>query len=143
NVNVVGTFDVIRNVVPRMAAREPGPDGERGLIVNTGSLAGLEGQTGQTGYGASKGAVVALTLPLARDLAPLGIRVMCICPAAMDTPMVHAYPEEMQARLRTLHLFPKRLGTAEDFAALVRTSMEQPMLNGSVLRLDAGTHLGG
>ncbi len=140
-VNVIGTFDVIRNIAPRMAAREPGPDGERGLVVNTGSLAGLEGQAGQTGYGASKGAVVALTLPLARDLAPLGIRVLCICPAAMDTPMVRAYPEEVQARLSTLHLFPKRLGTAEDFAALVRTIMEQPMLNGSVIRLDAGTHL--
>jgi 3-hydroxyacyl-CoA dehydrogenase/3-hydroxy-2-methylbutyryl-CoA dehydrogenase len=142
-VNVIGTFDVIRNVAPRMATREPGSDGERGLIVNTGSLAGLEGQAGQTGYGASKGAVVALTLPLARDLAPLGIRVLCICPAAMDTPMVRAYPEETQARLSTLHLFPKRLGTAEDFAALVRATMEQPMLNGSVIRLDAGTHLGG
>jgi 3-hydroxyacyl-CoA dehydrogenase/3-hydroxy-2-methylbutyryl-CoA dehydrogenase len=142
-VNVIGTFDVIRNVAPRMAARQPGADGERGLIVNTGSLAGLEGQAGQTGYGASKGAVVALTLPLARDLAPLGIRVLCICPAAMDTPMVHAYPEEAQARLSTLHLFPKRLGTAQDFAALVRSTMEQPMLNGSVIRLDAGTHLGG
>lgn len=142
DVNVVGTFDVIRNVAPRMAAREPGPDGERGLIVNTGSLAGLEGQAGQTAYGASKGALVALTLPLARDLAPLGIRVLCICPAAMDTPMVGAYPEAMQQRLKTLHLFPKRLGTAADFAALVRSAIEQPMLNGSVIRLDAGTHLG-
>jgi len=142
-VNVMGTFDVIRNVAPRIASREPGRDGERGLIVNTGSLAGLEGQTGQTGYGASKGAVIALTLPLARDLAPLGIRVLCICPAAMDTPMLNAYPEEVQARLSTLHLFPKRLGTPHDFAALVRAMMEQPMLNGSVIRLDAGTHLGG
>ncbi len=140
-VNVIGTFDVIRNVAPRMASREPGQDGERGVIVNTGSLAGLEGQTGQTGYGASKGAVVALTLPLARDLAPLGIRVLCICPAAMDTPMVKAYPEEVQSRLSTLHLFPKRLGTPNDFAGLVRATMEQPMLNGSVIRLDAGTHL--
>jgi 3-hydroxyacyl-CoA dehydrogenase/3-hydroxy-2-methylbutyryl-CoA dehydrogenase len=140
-VNLIGTFDVVRNVVRRMAQQEPGQDGERGLIVNTASIAGIEGQVGQAAYASSKGGVIALTLPLARELGPLGIRVMCIAPGIMDTPMLAGLSDERRARLVDVHVFPKRLGQPEDFARLVRSFMEQPMLNGEVVRLDAAARL--
>jgi 3-hydroxyacyl-CoA dehydrogenase/3-hydroxy-2-methylbutyryl-CoA dehydrogenase len=142
DVNLVGTFDVIRHVASRMAANEPGEDGERGLIVNVASIAGYEGQAGQAAYTASKGAIIALTLQLARDLARYGIRVMAIAPGMMDTAMAAAIDEPHRQALVDLSVFPKRMGTPKDFAGLVRTFMENTMINGEVVRLDAATRLG-
>jgi 3-hydroxyacyl-CoA dehydrogenase / 3-hydroxy-2-methylbutyryl-CoA dehydrogenase len=142
NVNLIGLFDVTRHAAARMAANEPAADGERGLIVNVGSIAGIEGQVGQAAYAASKGGVLALTLPLARDLAPLGIRVMAVAPGIMDTPMLAGVSEDRRQALADIHVFPKRLGTPADFARLVRSLMENTMLNGEIVRLDAATRLG-
>jgi 3-hydroxyacyl-CoA dehydrogenase/3-hydroxy-2-methylbutyryl-CoA dehydrogenase len=142
DVNLVGLFDVVRQVAAQMARNAPSDEGERGLIVNVASIAGIEGQVGQAAYAASKGGVIALTLPLARDLARQGIRVMAVAPGIMDTPMLAGVDERRRAALIDIHVFPKRLGTAEDFAAVVRTFMETTMLNGEVVRLDAATRLG-
>jgi 3-hydroxyacyl-CoA dehydrogenase / 3-hydroxy-2-methylbutyryl-CoA dehydrogenase len=141
-VNLVGLYDVVRNAARHMADNEPGVDGERGVIVNVASIAAMEGQVGQTAYSASKGGIVALTLPLARDLAPLGIRVLGIAPGIMDTAMVAGLDETRRQGLIDLNLFPKRLGRPDDFAALVRTFLETTMFNGEVVRLDAATRLG-
>jgi len=141
DVNLTGSFDVIRNVAKAMTDNAPGEDGERGLIVNVASAAGLEGQTGQAAYTASKGAILALTLQLARDLSVWGIRVMSVAPGIMDTPMLAGIDDERRAALVDLHVFPKRLGTPEDFSALVRTFMEVTLLNGEFVRLDAATRL--
>lgn len=140
-INLVGLFDVVRNAAGAMARNEPGADGERGLIVNTASIAGIEGQTGQAAYAASKGGVIALTLPLARDLAQWGIRVLTICPGIMDTAMLAGVDDERRSALIDLHVFPKRLGVPDDFAQLVRGFMTNTMLNGDVVRLDAATRL--
>ncbi|WIX75075.1 SDR family NAD(P)-dependent oxidoreductase [Amycolatopsis carbonis] len=140
-INLVGAFDVLRHAVAVMARNEPGPDGERGLIVNVSSAAALEGQAGQAAYSASKGGLVALTLPLARDLAIWGIRVMTVCPGIMDTGMLAGADEKRRAALMDLHVFPKRLGRPEDFARLVTSFMENELLNGEVVRLDAATRL--
>ncbi|MEV8612608.1 SDR family NAD(P)-dependent oxidoreductase [Amycolatopsis sp. NPDC051373] len=140
-INLVGAFDVLRHAVAAMARNEPGPDGERGLIVNVSSAAALEGQAGQAAYSASKGGLVALTLPLARDLAIWGIRVMTLCPGIMDTGMLAGADETRRAALMDLHVFPKRLGRPEDFARLVASFMENELLNGEVVRLDAATRL--
>ncbi|WP_432845369.1 SDR family NAD(P)-dependent oxidoreductase [Amycolatopsis sp. CA-161197] len=140
-INLVGAFDVLRHAVAVMARNEPGPDGERGLIVNVSSAAALEGQAGQAAYSASKGGLVALTLPLARDLAIWGIRVMTVCPGIMDTGMLAGADEKRRAALVDLHVFPKRLGRPEDFARLVTSFMENELLNGEVVRLDAATRL--
>jgi 3-hydroxyacyl-CoA dehydrogenase / 3-hydroxy-2-methylbutyryl-CoA dehydrogenase len=141
DVNLTGTFDVLRHAALAMSANEPGESGERGLVVNVASIAGLEGQVGQAAYAASKGGVIALTLPLARDLAAWGIRVMTVAPGIMDTPMLAGLDERRRAALVDVHVFPKRLGTPEDFARLVRSLMENTMLNGDVVRLDAATRL--
>lgn len=141
DVNLIGTFDVVRHAALAMTANEPGESGERGLVVNVASIAGFEGQTGQAAYAASKGGVIALTLPLARDLALWGIRVMTVAPGIMDTPMLAGLDERRKAALIDLHVFPKRLGTPADFALLVRGLMENTMLNGDVVRLDAATRL--
>jgi 3-hydroxyacyl-CoA dehydrogenase / 3-hydroxy-2-methylbutyryl-CoA dehydrogenase len=140
-INVVGMFDVIRHAVRHMATNQPAEDGERGMIVNVASIAGIEGQAGQAAYSASKGAVVALTLPLARDLASWNIRVMTIAPGMMDTPMLDGIGEARREALVDLHVFPKRLGRPEDFASLVRSFVENTLLNGEVVRLDAGARL--
>jgi 3-hydroxyacyl-CoA dehydrogenase/3-hydroxy-2-methylbutyryl-CoA dehydrogenase len=140
-VNLVGMFDVIRNVAGAMAANEPGPDGERGAIVNVASIAAFEGQVGQAAYSASKGGVVAMTLPLARDLAALGIRVNAVAPGIMDTPLLADAPSDLKQALAGIHVFPKRLGTPEDFAHLVQSIVENPLLNGEVIRLDAGARM--
>ncbi|MFI5609961.1 SDR family NAD(P)-dependent oxidoreductase [Amycolatopsis sp. NPDC051903] len=140
-INLVGAFDVLRHAVAVMARNEPGPDGERGLIVNVSSAAALEGQAGQAAYSASKGGLVALTLPLARDLALWGIRVLTVCPGIMDTGMLAGADEKRRAALMDLHVFPKRLGRPEDFARLVASFMENELLNGEVVRLDAATRL--
>jgi 3-hydroxyacyl-CoA dehydrogenase/3-hydroxy-2-methylbutyryl-CoA dehydrogenase len=141
DVNLIGLFDVLRHVAAAMTRNEPGEDGERGLIVNIASIAGLEGQVGQASYAASKGGVIALTLPLARDLASWGIRVMCICPGVMDTPMLAGASDELRAALADINVFPKRLGRPDDVAGLVRTFMEHTYLNGDVVRVDAATRL--
>lgn len=140
-VNLIGAFDVLRNCARVMTANEPNEDGERGLIVNVASIAAFEGQVGQAAYSASKGGLVAMTLPLARDLAGYGIRVMTIAPGMMDTPMLAGMGEEMKNALASLHVFPKRLGTPDDFASLVVAFMENPLLNGEVVRMDAGARM--
>ncbi|ASR37672.1 3-hydroxy-2-methylbutyryl-CoA dehydrogenase [Prauserella marina] len=140
-VNLLGAFDVLRNVTGVMARNEPGEDGERGLVVNIGSIAAFEGQVGQASYAASKGGIVAMTLPLARDLASHGVRVMCVCPGTIDTPMVRAASEEIRDYLRDANVFPKRLGRAGDIANVVRTCMETTYLNGDVIRVDAAVRM--
>lgn len=141
DVNLVGLFDVVRRCAAVMAGNDPGEDGERGLIVNVASIAGYEGQVGQAAYSASKGGVIALTLPLARDLASVGVRVLTIAPGIMDTPMLAGAPNDLREALAGIHVFPRRLGNGEDFTRLVRSFMENTMLNGEVVRLDGGGRL--
>lgn len=140
-VNLIGMFDVIRNTARVMAANEPAPSGERGVIVNVASIAAFEGQVGQAAYSASKGGVVGMTLPLARDLASLGIRVNTVAPGIMDTPLLAGAPQELRDELARLHVFPQRLGTPADFSHLVAAIVENEMLNGEVIRLDAAARM--
>ena len=141
SVNLIGMFDVIRNVAAVMATNEPGGDGERGVVINVASIAAFEGQIGQAAYSASKGGIVGMTLPLARDLAGIGVRVVTIAPGIMDTPLLAGAPPELKESLAKLHVFPKRLGTPEDFAHLVQALVENPMINGEVIRLDAAARM--
>jgi 3-hydroxyacyl-CoA dehydrogenase/3-hydroxy-2-methylbutyryl-CoA dehydrogenase len=141
-VNLIGLFDVVRNVAALMTKNEPNADGERGVIVNIASIAGLEGQAGQEAYAASKGGVIALTLPLARDLASFGIRVVSISPGLIDTPMFSAIDDQVRDHLHDLSIFPRRLGSPDEVAALVRHVIESPFLNGENVRLDGGIRLG-
>jgi NAD(P)-dependent dehydrogenase (short-subunit alcohol dehydrogenase family) len=134
-------FDVTRHVAGAMARNEPGDDGERGVIVNVASIAAFDGQIGQAAYAASKGGVVAMTLPMARDLGSLGIRVVTVAPGIMDTPLLDSAPQELKKSLARLHVFPHRLGTPADFAHLVEAIVENPMLNGEVIRLDAAARM--
>lgn len=140
-VNLIGMFDVIRNVARVMSSNDPDEGGERGVIVNVASIAAYEGQVGQAAYSASKGGIVGMTLPIARDLGPLGIRVMTVAPGIMDTPLLAAAPEELKDSLAKLAVFPQRLGTPEDFAHLVQAIVENPMLNGEIIRLDAAARM--
>lgn len=140
-INLIGLFDVVRNCARVMSANEPGDDGERGVIVNVASIAGIEGQAGQAAYAASKGAVIAMTLPLARDLASRGIRVATICPGIFDTGMLAGTDDKIRQRLIDIHVFPKRLGQPADFARLVRAIAENPMLNGEAIRLDGALRM--
>lgn len=141
-VNLVGTFDVLRHAARHMTRNEPGSDDERGVIVNVASIAAFEGQIGQAAYSASKGAVAAMTLPLARDLASYGIRVMTIAPGIMDTPLLDSANPELKEQLAAVHVFPKRLGMPEEFARLVVHILENTLLNGEVIRLDAAARMG-
>jgi NAD(P)-dependent dehydrogenase (short-subunit alcohol dehydrogenase family) len=140
-VNLVGTFNVVRLAAAAMVENDPTEGGERGVIVNTASVAAFDGQIGQVAYAASKGGVVAMTLPLARELATLGIRVMTIAPGIFDTPMLAGLPEAARESLGKQVLFPQRLGRPEEFAALVGHIVENQMLNGEVIRLDAAIRL--
>ncbi|HXF67404.1 MAG TPA: SDR family NAD(P)-dependent oxidoreductase [Burkholderiales bacterium] len=140
-VNLVGTFNVLRLAAQAMAENEPGAEGERGVIVNTASIAAYEGQIGQVAYGASKAGVAGLTLPAARELARLGIRVMAIAPGVFDTPMAAAFAPELRESLAAQVPFPRRLGRPEEFAALVEHIITNPMLNGEVIRLDGALRL--
>lgn len=140
-VNLIGTFDVTRNAAAVMARNDPGTDGERGVVVNVASIAAFEGQVGQTAYSASKGGVVGMTLPLARDLGSLGIRVATVAPGIFDTALLASAPAELKESLAGLHVFPRRLGMPEDFAHLVQAIVENPMLNGEVIRLDAAARM--
>ncbi len=139
--NLVGLFDVIRHCAAEMCRADPLPSGERGVIINLASMAAHGGQVGQAAYSASKGGVVALTLPLARDLADFGIRVNTISPGIMDTPQLDAKPEELKEELPRLPVFPKRFGTPADLAGAVRMLIEQEFINGTVIHLDAGARL--
>ncbi len=140
-VNVMGTFNVIRMAASAMTRTEPLEDGERGVIVNTASIAAFEGQIGQVAYSASKGAIVGMTLPAARDLATVGVRVITIAPGLMDTPLLGQLPEEARASLGSGVPFPRRLGVPEDFAGLVAHVCENPYLNGEVVRLDGALRM--
>src|SRR4051794_12157037 len=135
-INLVGTFNVLRLAAAAMERNAPGADGERGIIVNTASAAAFEGQVGQAAYAASKGGVASLTLPAARELAGKGIRVVAIAPGIFATPMMTGLPEAVQASLAAQVPFPPRLGRPDEFAALVEHVLVNPMLNGCVLRLD-------
>ncbi|MDX1449545.1 MAG: SDR family NAD(P)-dependent oxidoreductase [Acidimicrobiia bacterium] len=140
-VNLIGMFDVIRNVATVMADNDAGPSGERGVIVNVASIAAFEGQVGQAAYSASKGGIVGMTLPIARDLAGIGVRNVTIAPGIMDTPLLAGAPQELKDSLAQLHVFPRRLGTPADFAHLVQAVVENEMINGEVIRLDAGARM--
>ena len=136
DVNLVGTFNVVRLAAAAMAQNEPGEDGERGVIVNTASTAAWEGQLGQAAYTASKGGVVSMTIQLARELGRHGIRVMAIAPGPQDTPMVGLLREDIRKALEASIPFPSRLGRPEEFAALVKQIVENRYLNGEVIRID-------
>jgi NAD(P)-dependent dehydrogenase (short-subunit alcohol dehydrogenase family) len=141
HVNLVGTFNVIRLAAAAMAANPPGESGERGVIVNTASVAAFDGQIGQAAYAASKGGIVALTLPVAREFARIGVRVMTIAPGTFDTPLLASLPEAARVSLAAQVPFPSRLGRPEEYAALVRHIFENEMLNGEVIRLDGAIRM--
>jgi NAD(P)-dependent dehydrogenase (short-subunit alcohol dehydrogenase family) len=140
-INLVGTFNVIRFAAVRLAENELGEDGERGVIINTASVAAYDGQIGQAAYAASKGGVVALTLPVARELASSGIRVVTIAPGIFETPMLAALPEDAKDSLGKQVPFPPRLGRPEEYAALAKHIVENQMLNGEVIRLDGAIRM--
>ncbi len=140
-VNLVGTFNCIRLVAPAMSRSEPLEDGERGAIVNTASVAAFEGQIGQAAYSASKGGVVAMTLPVARDLAAIGVRVNTIAPGIMDTPMLAGLPEEARASLGQQVLFPRRLGRPDEYAELAWFLLTHSYMNGETVRMDGGIRM--
>jgi NAD(P)-dependent dehydrogenase (short-subunit alcohol dehydrogenase family) len=140
-VNLVGTFNVLRLSAGAMAQNDPGPEGERGAIVLTASIAAYDGQIGQTAYSASKSGVVGLTLPAARDLARFGIRVCAIAPGLFDTPLLAGLPEEARAALGAQIPFPSRLGRPEEYAQLACQIAENEMLNGEVVRLDGALRM--
>ncbi|PPE70788.1 SDR family NAD(P)-dependent oxidoreductase [Caldimonas thermodepolymerans] len=141
DVNLVGTFNVIRLAAAEMVATEPLEDGERGVIVCTASVAAFDGQVGQEAYAASKGGLVSLTLPLARDLAQHGVRVCTIAPGLFLTPLLYQLPEEVQQSLAASIPFPKRLGKPQEFAQLAAHILANPSLNGEVIRLDGALRL--
>lgn len=141
NVNLVGSFNVMRIAAGAIAKTGANEDGERGVIVNTASIAAFEGQIGQISYSASKGGIVGMTVPAARDLAPVGIRVNTIAPGLMDTPLLGLLPEEQRQALGAGVLFPKRLGRPAEFAELVVAIASNPYLNGATIRLDGGLRM--
>jgi NAD(P)-dependent dehydrogenase (short-subunit alcohol dehydrogenase family) len=140
-INLTGTFNVVRLAAAQMARNAPNEEGERGVIVNTASAAAFDGQIGQAAYSASKGGVVAMTLPVARDLASLGIRVVTVAPGTFDTPMLAMLPEEQRSALAAQIPFPSRLGRPAEFAALVCHVVENAMLNGETIRLDGALRM--
>jgi NAD(P)-dependent dehydrogenase (short-subunit alcohol dehydrogenase family) len=140
-VNLIGTFNVIRLAAEAMVSSDPSESGERGVVVNTASVAAFDGQIGQVAYAASKGGVVALTLPVARELAGSGIRVMTIAPGIFDTPMMAGLPEDARNSLGKQVPFPQRLGRPEEYADLVKHIIENEMLNGEVIRLDGAIRM--
>jgi NAD(P)-dependent dehydrogenase (short-subunit alcohol dehydrogenase family) len=141
NINLIGTFNVVRLCAAVMSANEPDSVGERGVVINTASVAAFDGQVGQAAYAASKGAVVAMTLPVARELSRFGIRVMTIAPGIMETPMLLGMPAEVQESLGKTVPFPSRLGKPEEFAALAEQILTNRYLNGEVIRLDGGIRM--
>jgi NAD(P)-dependent dehydrogenase (short-subunit alcohol dehydrogenase family) len=140
-VNLIGSFNMIRLAAEAMGKNDPEPTGERGVLVSTASVAAYDGQIGQAAYSASKGGIVGMTLPIARDLAKVGIRNMTIAPGIFGTPMLFGMPNEVQQALAASVPFPSRLGTPEDFARLVHQIVTNDMLNGEVIRLDGAIRL--
>jgi NAD(P)-dependent dehydrogenase (short-subunit alcohol dehydrogenase family) len=140
-INLVGMFNVIRLAADAMSKGAPNAEGERGVIVNTASVAAFDGQIGQAAYAASKGGIVAMTLPIARELARFGIRVMTIAPGIFRTPMMASLAPDVQEALGKMVPFPPRLGKAEEFASLVGEIIRNPMLNGEVIRLDGAIRM--
>ncbi len=140
-INLIGTFNVIRLAAEAMAKNEPNDKGERGVIINTASVAAFDGQIGQAAYAASKGGVVSLTLPLAREFARSGIRVMTIAPGLFDTPMLAGLPEKARQSLAEQVPFPSRLGDPDDYAHLAEHIINNDMLNGEVIRLDGAIRM--
>ncbi len=141
DVNLIGTFNLMSIGSAAVAKTEPADaDGARGVVINTASIAGLEGQTGQLAYSASKGGIIGMTVPAARDLAAIGVRVNTICPGIIDTPIYGSGPasEEFKAKLAAPVVFPKRMGTAAEFAHLVRSLIENDYMNAEVIRFDGG-----
>jgi len=141
DINLIGTFNLMRIGAAAVARTEPiDADGQRGVVVNTASVAGIEGQTGQLAYSASKGGIIGMTVPAARDLAAIGMRVLTICPGIIDTPIYGTGPasEDFKARLSAPIVFPKRMGTAAEFARLVRSLIENDYMNAEVIRFDGG-----
>jgi 3-hydroxyacyl-CoA dehydrogenase/3-hydroxy-2-methylbutyryl-CoA dehydrogenase len=140
-VNLIGTFNVLRLAAAAMVDNEPDGGGERGVCVNTASIAAFDGQIGQVAYSASKGGIVGLTLPAARDLAGRGVRVVTIAPGTFDTPLLAALPEDAREELGKAIPFPSRLGQPDEFAALAAQIVENPMLNGETIRLDGALRM--
>lgn len=140
-VNLIGTFNLIRHAAQLMSSNTPNEHGERGVIINTSSVAAFDGQIGQAAYAASKGGVASMTLPVARDLAQFGIRVVSIAPGIFDTPMLGQLSEPARASLGAQVPFPSRLGKPEEYASLARHIVENPMLNGEVIRLDGALRM--
>jgi 3-hydroxyacyl-CoA dehydrogenase / 3-hydroxy-2-methylbutyryl-CoA dehydrogenase len=140
-VNLIGTFNVLRLAATEMLENEPTETGERGVCVNTASIAAFDGQIGQIAYSASKGAIVGMTLPAARDLSAVGVRVCAIAPGTFDTPLLAALPQESRDVLGQAVPFPSRLGRPEEFAALVAHIVQNEMLNGEVIRLDGALRM--
>jgi NAD(P)-dependent dehydrogenase (short-subunit alcohol dehydrogenase family) len=141
SINLIGTFNLMRIAAAAMAKTPPADnDGQRGVVINTASIAGLEGQTGQIAYSASKGGIIAMTVPAARDLAAIGVRVNTICPGIIDTPIYgsSANAEEFKARLVAPVVFPKRMGRSDEFGHLVRALIENDYMNAEVIRFDGG-----
>ena len=140
-INLIGTFNCIRLAAARMAQSDPGEDGERGVIVNTASVAAFDGQIGQAAYSASKGGIVGMTLPIARDLAEVGVRVCTIAPGLFDTPLMGMLPEPARQSLAKQVPFPSRLGRPAEYAALACHIIENAMLNGETIRLDGAIRM--
>ncbi|GAA3349559.1 3-hydroxyacyl-CoA dehydrogenase [Lysinibacillus sp. FSL M8-0216] len=140
-VNLIGTFNVIRLVAEKMQRNEPNEDGQRGVIINTASVAAFDGQIGQAAYSASKGGVAAMTLPIARELAEFGVRVMTIAPGLVETPMFASLPEPAKTALAQMTPFPKRLGKPSEYALLVESIIQNGLLNGEVIRLDGAIRM--
>ncbi|KAG5670047.1 hypothetical protein PVAND_000333 [Polypedilum vanderplanki] len=141
NVNTNGTFNVTRLAAGLIGENDPDKDGQRGVIINTASVAAFDGQIGQAAYAASKAAVVGMTLPIARDLSVQGIRVVTIAPGLFDTPMLQALPDKIRSFLAKTVPFPQRLGDPDEFAQLVESIVDNPMLNGEVIRLDGALRM--
>ena len=142
-INVIGSFNMLRLAAHRMSLLDPmGEDGERGVIVNTSSVAAYDGQVGQAAYSSSKGAIAALTLPAARELARFGIRVVAVAPGVFETPMLRGLPQPAQEALEKATPFPSRLGSPDEYASLVMSILGNMMLNGEVIRLDGALRLG-
>src|SRR6266404_1230161 len=139
-INLIGNFNTLSKFAARLHTAEPLGE-ERGIVINTASVAAFDGQIGQAAYSASKGGIVGMTLPLARELAELGIRVMTIAPGLFDTPLLAALPEDVKASLGAMVPFPKRLGKPEEYALLAKQIIENPMLNGEVIRLDGAIRM--
>ena len=141
DINLIGTFNVLRLAAVEMGNNEPAEDGECGVIINTASVAAFDGQIGQAGYSASKAGVVGMTLPIARDLARMGIRINTIAPGIFDTPMMAMAPDQVRNPLIEMTQFPKRLGLPQEYASLVKHIVENPFLNGETIRLDGGIRM--